>query len=85
MFLATFNVFTLPMDVAFQPDSMKGATFTVLNGLVDFCFLLDIIFTFRTTFVDQKTGDEIYDMWKIARIYLKGQFTIDLLSTVPLD
>ena len=64
---------------------MESPIFTVINGLVDFCFFIDIIVTFRTTFVDQKTGDEVFDFWEIAKIYLSGRFWIDLLSTVPLD
>mmetsp|Transcript_15567 Transcript_15567/g.2593 ORF Transcript_15567/g.2593 Transcript_15567/m.2593 type:complete len:81 (+) Transcript_15567:320-562(+) len=31
------------------------------------------------------TGDEIMDSKVIAIAYLKGKFTIDLLSTIPFD
>jgi len=64
---------------------MEMWIFTVINACVDLCFFADIVVTFRTTFVDQKTGDEVYNMREIAKIYLSGRFWIDLLSTVPLD
>ena len=32
-----------------------------------------------------KNGDETIDPKKIARLYLRGMFTIDFLSVVPLD
>jgi hypothetical protein len=49
------------------------------------CFLADIIVQFRTTFYDPETGDLCYDTNRIGRNYVKGRFTIDLLSTVPID
>ena len=64
---------------------MIGVEFTILNAFIDFMFLLDIIINFRTTFYDLESGDEEFDPYKIAIVYLKGRFTIDLLSTVPFD
>mmetsp|Transcript_33777 Transcript_33777/g.38926 ORF Transcript_33777/g.38926 Transcript_33777/m.38926 type:complete len:145 (-) Transcript_33777:1719-2153(-) len=47
--------------------------------------MLDIIITFRTTFIDSSGGDEITKPKQIAKIYLKGRFWIDFLSAVPFD
>ena len=41
--------------------------------------------SFRTSFINEKTGAEITDVVAIARQYLKGQFTIDVLATLPFD
>ena len=64
---------------------MESAGFMVFNTCIDFCFFLDIILTFRTTFYDPVSGDEVFDKKQIAVYYLKGRFTIDMLSTVPFD
>jgi len=48
-------------------------------------FLTDIVVNFRTTYHDYETGDEIFNTTLTARMYLRGRFTIDLLSTIPFD
>lgn len=64
---------------------MKQPIFYLVNGLIDFVFLLDIIVNFRITFYDGDTGDEVFDAKRIGRRYLSNRFTIDLLSTIPFD
>ena len=64
---------------------MKLPTFVVLNSLIDLIFLIDIIVNFRTTFHDIETGDEVFDAKRTGKVYLRGRFTIDLLSTLPFD
>ena len=44
-----------------------------------------MLVSFRTTFIDLYTGHEIENVKLIARNYLRGQFSIDLLATVPFD
>lgn len=46
---------------------------------------MDILLTFRTTYYDPVSGDEIFDTRMIAKRYLMGRFIIDFLSTVPFD
>lgn len=55
------------------------------NYIIDAIFLLDLIFNFRTTYFNSKTGDEIISPKRIAKRYLKNLFFVDLLSTMPLD
>lgn len=64
---------------------MKGSNFTALNSFIDLMFLCDIIISFRTSFYDMDTGDEVYEPKRIGKVYLRGRFTIDLLSTIPFD
>ena len=56
----------------------------MLNYLADLCFFIDIPITFRTSAADE-SGEESTDPKVIAKLYLKGSFTIDFLSVVPLD
>ena len=47
--------------------------------------VLDIFIVFRTTILDDDSGEEIRDGKIIASKYLKSRFTVDFLSTVPFD
>lgn len=85
IFLAIYNSFQIPFELAFEPEDMKATSFVLLNSLIDFFFLLDIIVNFRTTFYDIETGDEVFDSKRTGKKYLKSRFTIDLLSTIPFD
>jgi Ion transport protein len=48
-------------------------------------FAVDTILNFRTTIIEESTGREITEPKKIAMIYIKSRFIVDLLATVPLD
>ena len=85
MILATYNCFQIPFDVAFEPEIFKSGWFKLANFFIDFCFFVDILVSFRTTFINEKTGAEIRDVKLIAKFYIKGQFTIDVLATLPFD
>jgi hypothetical protein len=85
MVLATFNCFQIPVDVAFAPESFEKPYFKAINGLIDFFFFLDIVVSFRTTFMDDKLGVEVNDTKRMALVYFKGQFCIDVLATIPFD
>jgi hypothetical protein len=85
IFLAIYNSFQIPFEIAFNPPKMKQPEFILLNSLIDFTFLMDIVINFRTTFYDIETGDEVFDAKRTGKVYMRGRFTIDLLSTLPFD
>ena len=85
IFLAIYNSFQIPFEIAFNPEKMKSPGFIALNTSIDLVFLMDIIVNFRTTFYDIETGDEVFDAKRTGRRYLRSRFTIDLLSTLPFD
>ena len=51
---------------------------------VDICFIIDIVFNFRTAFYD-KQGKLELDHKLISRNYLRSWFFIDLIASVPTD
>jgi len=55
------------------------------DNVIDLCFAIDIIISFRTTYVNEFTGDEETNGGVIFKNYLFGRFTIDLLATLPFD
>ena len=58
MMAATFNCFSIPFKVAFAPPVMDSLGFLILNGVIDLTFFIDIIVTFRTSYIDDY-GNEI--------------------------
>ncbi|XP_065868289.1 cyclic nucleotide-gated ion channel 1-like isoform X2 [Euphorbia lathyris] len=61
----------------------------ILSSIVDFFFIIRVIFQFRTGFSAFSTGSLdsrmlIEDSWKIARRYLLSYFLIDVIATIPL-
>lgn len=85
MLLATWNCYAIPFEIAFDPPFSESTPWLVANAIIDFIFFIDIILTFRTTYINSSGGDEITAPIEIAKLYLKGRFWIDLLSTIPFD
>lgn len=57
-----------------------------MDSLIDLIFFTDIILRFRTTYIDQISGEEVDDTYLIGTRYIKSsQFFLDVISTVPLD
>ncbi len=84
MLIATWNALSLPIELAFEPEFTKSQQNATLNAIIDFLFLIDIIIVFRTAIIGDN-GEIVTDQKTIAIKYLKGSFTIDFLSTIPLD
>lgn len=63
---------------------MDSLPFFFLNLIIDLVFVLDMIITFRTCYIDD-FGREVNTPFEIAINYLKGEFWIDLFATLPLD
>lgn len=83
--LAIINWFQIPYVLAFVDLDEQILWLDILNGLIDLWFMLDVLINFRTSYVDESTGNEISNMRLIAIQYLKGKFWIDLLASLPLD
>ena len=85
---AMYNSVTIPIAIFYDvhgPSIIRSNTIALIDALVDFIFLIDIIITFRTTYLDTAKGQEETNTHKIAITYLKGSFTVDLLSSVPFS
>lgn len=70
--LAIYNSVFIPIEIAFEPPQLQDSTFyQVIDFLIDFIFIIDIIIGFRTTYITNK-GEEVFDKKKIAKRYLLG-------------
>lgn len=50
--LALYNSLIIPIEIALEPDQLKGVQFTLIGLIIDLFFILDIIIAFRTTFLN---------------------------------
>jgi len=84
--LAMYNSVTIPIAIFYGdkgPSIIDSETIALVDALVDLIFLIDVIITFRTTYLDTDLGCEETDTHKIASSYLRGSFAIDFASSVP--
>ena len=85
MLMATWNCFSIPIEISLKPKVTDSLYYLLLNSVIDILFLVDILITFRTTYIVPSTGNEISEPKAIAKQYLKGRFWMDLLATIPFD
>ena len=53
---------------------------------MDLIFAIDIVFRFRTTYIDPISGEEVLNEYMIAKRYITSRtFYFDVISTVPFD
>ena len=85
--LAVYNCFSIPYYFAFEKDSsLKINDYIEIDDLITILFFLDIILNFRTTYLNPKSGEEIFKGWEIFKYYFFSvRFFFDVISTVPLE
>lgn len=75
-----------PLNIAFEDlDNSSPDNFSlILDYIIDFLFLVDIIVIFNSAFYDEDV--ELVDNRKdIAIFYIQGWFIVDLLAIIPFD
>uniref|UniRef100_A0A8C9VMW7 Voltage-gated delayed rectifier potassium channel KCNH8 n=1 Tax=Scleropages formosus TaxID=113540 RepID=A0A8C9VMW7_SCLFO len=83
--LATFYVaVTVPYNVCFIGDDDLTRSTTVSDIAVEILFIIDIVFSFRTTYVS-KSGQVIFEARLICIHYMTTWFIIDLVAALPFD
>lgn len=61
MLLSVWNCFSLPVDIAFSPPIFQTLGNIFINHITDALFIADLLLSFRTTVIDEVTGQEIID------------------------
>lgn len=86
MFVSAFilySAFAVPLRIGFNLSlNPSESTFDLI---VDLLFLLDIIITFNTSYLDESTDLKVGNRKRIAKSYFKMWFWIDVTSTIPFD
>ena len=84
--IAIFVCFTSPYVFSFSNEFPGKDIFDAVCLSIDIIFFVDIIVIFRTSYVNNMTGDEIYSPSLIAKNYLfSSRFVLDFLSSLPFD
>lgn len=86
---AVYNSFMIPLEVAYSGTFFSESdkdSIEILENSIDACFCLDILISFRTSYLDANKGVEVTSGKMIAYRYVKsGIFFMDLAATLPID
>ena len=80
--LVLYTAVFIPYSFSFQHEKIplqEG-----LDYLIDFIFIVDIVFSFFTAYFD-KRGDEIQDLIMIRKKYFQEWFLIDFVAAFPFE
>jgi len=81
VFVVTYSVFVIPVELAWFVPLLPWGVFDVL---ADFFFVLDVYINFHTAFYDE--SGEIVDNYSSTYVnYLRTWFPLDLLASIPYD
>lgn len=80
-FLLLYTATVTPMVIAFF-DSVNFDTFFVLDTIIDFCYICDLIINCNTAFLDNDSV-LITSRKAIVLNYLKGWMILDIMACVP--
>lgn len=84
--LSVYQAIAIPLSISFNPDIFGHPVVKTVDSLIDLIFALDIIFRFRTTYIDPISGEEILDNYLISKHYVtSSSFYFDVISTIPFD
>lgn len=83
--LIVYSVVVVPWRISFNVPSVNFSPNFWVDFVIDVCFFLDIITSFRTPYLDNETGGFVLLQCYVALNYLKLWFWIDLVSTIPVD
>ena len=82
--LLIYTFITLPMKVTFFSDSANEIDMDyIFEKVIDTVFLIDLILNFFTPVIDKLDLTKSHK--RIAVLYLKGWFTLDLLALIPFE
>jgi hypothetical protein len=88
LLIAIFNSITIPLTLSFDEIQLflsSNLFYVIFNGYISsFIFFMDIFLQMNTTYYDSD-GQEIFNKRKIRLNYLFGMFSIDIVSSIPIE
>lgn len=86
MMIAIYDSFHIPFIIGFQTLYSEQEEYEINDALIILIYLLDILISFRTTYIESISGVEVFEFRKIAIDYLKSyRFYLDLLAFIPFN
>lgn len=83
LIIMCWNAIGLPLRIGWETGIDDHPMVLLLDYAGDLFLLLDIALTFRLRYVQR--GSEVSDLTLIRTRYLRGNFGIDVVSSLPLD
>merc|ERR1712139_406687 len=83
MLLMLYLAMSVPYRLAFD-HAATSTFFVVFEIMIDLFFIADIFVNFRTAVFDE-SGDVCWSSKEIRRQYLTGWFTVDFVSSMPVE
>ena len=84
--MCLYQILTIPLLVAFFPDAFSNAGFLAGEVIISIVYFIDILVSFRTTYIDSITLEEVSESMKIVREYLFSfKIIVDILAALPLE
>jgi potassium voltage-gated channel Eag-related subfamily H protein 7 len=81
--LLIFTAYVTPFEVTFLKPKVDGLF--IINRFVDFCFVVDMIKSFFTSYFNVEEQYWVTDLRPIVKNYARTWFPIDFLSILPFD
>ncbi|KAJ8005071.1 hypothetical protein DPEC_G00142850 [Dallia pectoralis] len=78
------NLIILPVGITFFKDE-NTPPWIIFNVVSDTLFLVDLVLNFRTGIVKEDSTEILLDPKAIRQRYLKSWFTVDFVSSIPVD
>lgn len=85
--LLVFVAVVTPFELGFlttRIDTTPSLILFVINRVVDFLFIVDIVIQANTAFIDNR-GRKVYSRRKIFRHYARTWMFVDVVSVIPYD
>ena len=85
--LLVFVAVVTPFELGFlttRIDTTPSLILFVINRVVDFLFIVDIVIQANTAFIDNR-GRKVYSRRKILRHYARTWMFVDVVSVIPYD
>ena len=85
MIIAIFNMIFTPYYYGFYSEFKTSTMYQLSEIFTILFYIADIVVNFRTTYIDDKNGEEITDLYKIAENYIKSTLILDVIAIFPWE
>ena len=70
--LSIYQVIIIPLRISFHSDIFDSPMVRTFESMIDLTFMLDIFINFRTTYMDEISGEEVVDSYLIGMRYVRS-------------
>lgn len=84
--IAIYLTISVPYYISFSKSTLSSTITFAIHLFISFLFIIDIVLSFRTSFLSNATSEEIKNSKLIIKHYaLSLQFAFDIISTIPFE